>query len=113
MIRTADLLGYAIALDRCADCRRRPAGAGMQEAWLEYRLGGLLCTDCAAGTHFSGERVPGEVVRALRAAAARPPRVAAAHTAAAAVRTVDRLLSFHQDRHLLNSEKLLEFQTPV
>ncbi len=105
MVRAAEALGYAVSLKHCVKCRANLTRPG--PAWLEYSLGGLLCEVCGPGGRRRGERVPGEVVGALRAAAAKPPRVAPPEAAVAAVRAVDRLLSYHQDRHVLNAGRLL------
>lgn len=104
MVRAAEVLGYAVSLDRCAGCRSRMDGSGA--AWLEYTRGGLLCGECARAGR-TGEELGREVVGALRLAAAHPPRASGPGAAAAAVRALDRLLSFHQDRRPLNAGRLL------
>jgi len=105
MIRAADILGYAMSIDHCANCRSRLAAV---EAWLEYRLGGFLCPECSIGERRSGERVSREVIEAMKSASADPPRAAAHPTAVHAIRIVDRLMSYHQDRRVLQAERLLE-----
>lgn len=102
-VRAADLLGYGLATDRCVGCGG-PLRAESPVS-LDPRAGGLLCHLCAevAGV----EPLPRGVLPALRAAAASPPRTAPDSDAEAAVRAVDELLSWHQDRRGLVSGRLL------
>jgi DNA repair protein RecO (recombination protein O) len=104
MVRATDILGYAMSLETCVGCRARLASG---EAWLEYRLGGLLCPECVIGERRAGERVSREVIGAMRSASADPPRAAAGEAATLGVRVLDRLLSYHQDRRVLQAERLL------
>ena len=103
-VRAADLLGYGLALDECAECHD-PLSPD-REAWLDVRSGGLLCGRCAAGV--DAELLSPGVLRALRAVSANPPRTAPDAEAEAAVHALDRLLAWHQDRRGLSSGKLLE-----
>lgn len=107
-VRAAAALGYAAALDRCAACRG-PVEAG--GAWLSHAQGGLLCGECAGAASASGERLAPGVMRALKGAAASPPRAADPADATEAVRALDRLLGWHQDRRALKAERMLALLT--
>ncbi len=103
-VRAAQTLGYALTVDGCAACGTGlPAGEGR----LEFRSGGLVCAPCADTSGAAGEDLTAASVRALRAAAADPPRATRSEDAAPAVRAVHRLLCWHQDRRLPSSERLL------
>jgi len=103
-VRAADALGYALTVDACAGCGRPlPAGEGR----LEFKAGGLVCAACAEASGAAGEDLGASAVRALRSAAAEPPRASDPASAAGAARAVLRLLCWHQDRRLPSSEKLL------
>jgi len=105
-VRATEQLGYALSLDRCAVCAT-PLGVPAA-GWLDYREGGLTCAPCAETARRHGEDVSREAVVALRAAAAVPPRASATDAANTAVRALDRLLGYHQDRRALVSERLLD-----
>ncbi len=104
-VRAADILGYRLSISRCAECHVREITSG--PAWLEYSVGGLLCEKCAETDLRSGEQLDRDAVSAIRLASARPPRVSGEEAAAAAVRAIDRMLSFHQDRRALASARFL------
>ncbi len=108
-VRAAEDLGWAVDAGSCGGCGAAiPSGSG---AWLEYREGALSCRDCAAAGTGSGESLSADALRALRSAAAEPPKAVSGPSgisgASEAVRALDRLLAWHQDRRPLTSVRLL------
>jgi len=102
-LRAVELLGYGCRGDKCASC----AGAIPEEPgplWMEYTRGGVLCGKCAARAS-GGEKLSARVAGALRAAAG--GRRVGEGPATEAVRALDRMLSWHQDRKVLVSPRLL------
>lgn len=97
-------LGYGVRGDRCARCLNAlPAEA--VPLWMDYPRGGLLCGECAR-TAGAGERIAARVSAVLRDASGRG-RDLPEGPATEAVRALDRLLSYHQDRRVMLSPRLL------
>jgi len=103
-LKAGEQLGYNCRADRCASCASPlPADPGM--LWLEYGRGGVVCMNCMKKASGAGERLLPAVSSALRAAA---------HgingeegPATEAVRALDRMLGYHQERKVLVSQRLL------
>ena len=104
-LRACEALGYHLDPLVCAGCGNRMSAG---EARLSYPGGGMLCPSCASRDAGAGEIVDASSMRALMAAAARPPRAVPAVQAAGAMRVLDRWLAWHQERRPLSSVALLE-----
>ncbi len=104
-VRVLDLLGYGVRPDRCAACLR-PLPPVPAQSWMEYGAGGVTCPACARASGSAGERLTAEVSEALRTAAAGGK--ARTEAATAAVRALDRMLGYHQDRRILSSQRMLD-----
>jgi len=106
MMRAVDSLGYAFSMVRCGDCDEYlpecPAAL-----MLDYAEG-VLCRKCAAGSSRPGEGLSAGMISAMRAATGDTPGAPEPVACLAAVRALDRALSYHQDRRGLRSEAMLE-----
>ena len=103
-LKTGELLGYNCRADRCASCSvSLPPNPGT--LWLEYGRGGVVCSRCMRSASGAGERLSPSVAAALRAAAS-GLAIQEGH-ATEAVRALDRMLGYHQERRPLVSQRLL------
>jgi len=116
-LKAGELLGYNCRADRCASCASAiPLNPGV--LWLEYGRGGVVCMKCMDKASGAGERLSPPVASALRSAAfeldgAGHRRSDSLGTngsevaATEAVRALDRMLGYHQERKTLVSQRLL------
>lgn len=108
-VRAADDLGWAVDSGTCGGCGKSIQSA--DGAWLEYKEGALFCPECESAGTNSGERLSDHALRALRSASSEPPKAVSGPSgisgASEAVRALDRLLAWHQDRRPLTSARLL------
>jgi len=103
-LQAGEQLGYNCRADRCACCAASlPANPG--PLWLEYGKGGVVCMKCMKMASGAGERLSPPVAAALRAAAMGETPVEGPATEA--VRALDRMLGYHQERKTLVSQRLL------
>ena len=103
-LNAGEQLGYNCRADQCASCATGlPANPGM--LWLEYGRGGVVCMKCMKKASGAGERLSPAVASALRAAA--KGENGDEGPATEAVRALDRMLGYHQERKALVSQRLL------
>jgi DNA repair protein RecO (recombination protein O) len=103
-LKAGEQLGYNCRVDRCASCASAlPANPGA--LWLEYGRGGVVCMKCMKRASGAGERLSPAVAAALRAAA--DGTNGSEGPATEAVRALDRMLGYHQERKTLVSQRLL------
>jgi len=103
-LQAGQQLGYNCRADRCASCAS-PFPAQPGPLWLEYGRGGVVCMNCMKTASGAGERLTPVVAAALRSAAS--GLNGAESPAIEAVRALDRMLGYHQERKTLVSHRLL------